>query len=238
MPGTGPLPHVPPASPHSTWGVLGGRAGPEEGRGAGDCVLLDTTLTLEHLHATPDAYQGPLGEKAQGAWRVGSRAWGGEGRCWVSRRQQGAPPATAETAGLGPRGPAAQQRPPPTPAMSDYENEDACWSALEGFRVKLISAIDPARVTPYLRQCNVLSPDDEEQVLSDPNLVTRKRKVGQCHGRPHSAPHPGPPTLTLPPPRLPATMPAPHTADAPGSAPRWGQAGPLCSLVGHHMRPL
>lgn len=122
--------------------------------------------------------------------------------------------------------------------MSDYENEDACWSALEGFRVKLISAIDPARVTPYLRQCNVLSPDDEEQVLSDPNLVTRKRKVGQCRGRPHSAPHPGPPTLTLPPPRLPATMPAPHTADAPGSAPRWGQAGPLCSLVGHHMRPL
>ncbi|XDB55733.1 hypothetical protein AB1E18_009195 [Capra hircus] len=63
-------------------------------------------------------------------------------------------------------------------AMSDYENEDACWSALEGFRVKLISVIDPARMTPYLRQCKVLNPDDEEQVLSDPNLVTRKRKVG------------------------------------------------------------
>lgn len=79
------------------------------------------------------------------------------------------------------------------PAMSDYENEDACWSALEGFRVKLISVIDPARMTPYLRQCKVLNPDDEEQVLSDPSLVTRKRKVGQCRGRPHSAPHPGPP---------------------------------------------
>ncbi|KAM9720379.1 caspase recruitment domain-containing protein 9 isoform 3-T3 [Dama dama] len=62
--------------------------------------------------------------------------------------------------------------------MSDYENEDACWSALEGFRVKLISIIDPARITPYLRQCKVMNPDDEEQVLSDPNLVTRKRKVG------------------------------------------------------------
>ena len=77
--------------------------------------------------------------------------------------------------------------------MSDYENEDACWSALEGFRVKLISVIDPARMTPYLRQCKVLNPDDEEQVLSDPNLVTRKRKVGQCRGQPHSAPPPGPP---------------------------------------------
>ncbi|XP_064146746.1 caspase recruitment domain-containing protein 9 isoform X1 [Loxodonta africana] len=62
--------------------------------------------------------------------------------------------------------------------MSDYENEDECWSALEGFRVKLISVIDPSRITPYLRQCKVLNPDDEEQVLSDPSLVIRKRKVG------------------------------------------------------------
>lgn len=64
--------------------------------------------------------------------------------------------------------------------MSDYENEDECWSTLEGFRVKLISTIDPSRITPYLRQCKVLNPEDEEQVLSDPSLVTRKRKAGQC----------------------------------------------------------
>lgn len=63
--------------------------------------------------------------------------------------------------------------------MSDYENDDQCWSALESFRVKLISVIDPSRITPYLRQCKVLNPDDEEQVLSDPNLVIRKRKVGE-----------------------------------------------------------
>ncbi|XP_074187458.1 caspase recruitment domain-containing protein 9 isoform X2 [Rhinolophus sinicus] len=62
--------------------------------------------------------------------------------------------------------------------MSDYENEDECWSTLEGFRVKLISTIDPSRITPYLRQCKVLNPEDEEQVLSDPSLVTRKRKAG------------------------------------------------------------
>ncbi|XP_010350482.1 caspase recruitment domain-containing protein 9 [Saimiri boliviensis] len=62
--------------------------------------------------------------------------------------------------------------------MSDYENDDECWSALEGFRVTLTSVIDPSRITPYLRQCKVLNPDDEEQVLSDPNLVIRKRKVG------------------------------------------------------------
>ena len=79
--------------------------------------------------------------------------------------------------------------------MSDYENEDECWSALEGFRVKLISIIDPARITPYLRQCKVLNPDDEEQVLSDPSLVIRKRKVGQC---PCPTPSPGGPLPCLP----------------------------------------
>ncbi|XP_069330912.1 caspase recruitment domain-containing protein 9 isoform X1 [Eulemur rufifrons] len=62
--------------------------------------------------------------------------------------------------------------------MSDYENDDECWAALEGFRVMLTSVIDPSRITPYLRQCKVLNPDDEEQVLSDPSLVIRKRKAG------------------------------------------------------------
>ncbi|XP_044519870.1 caspase recruitment domain-containing protein 9 isoform X2 [Gracilinanus agilis] len=62
--------------------------------------------------------------------------------------------------------------------MSDYENDEECWNMLEGFRVKLISIIDPSRITPYLRQCKVINLDDEEQVLSDPNLVIRKRKVG------------------------------------------------------------
>ncbi|KAM5146152.1 caspase recruitment domain-containing protein 9 [Mantella aurantiaca] len=61
--------------------------------------------------------------------------------------------------------------------MSDEEDE-GCWSKLEHYRVKLISVIDPNRITPYLRQCRVLNSDDEEQVFNDPSLVIRKRKVG------------------------------------------------------------
>ncbi|XP_068105333.1 caspase recruitment domain-containing protein 9 [Hyperolius riggenbachi] len=61
--------------------------------------------------------------------------------------------------------------------MSDEEDEE-CWSKLEHYRVKLISIIDPNRITPYLRQCRVLNSDDEEQVFNDPSLVIRKRKVG------------------------------------------------------------
>ncbi|NWI61291.1 CARD9 protein, partial [Calyptomena viridis] len=62
--------------------------------------------------------------------------------------------------------------------MLEEDNDEICWNNLENFRVKLISVIDPSRITPYLRQCKVLSPDDEEQVLNDPNLVMRKRKAG------------------------------------------------------------
>ncbi|XP_074871547.1 caspase recruitment domain-containing protein 9 [Carettochelys insculpta] len=62
--------------------------------------------------------------------------------------------------------------------MSEQEDDEMCWNNLDNFRVKLISVIDPSRITPYLRQCKVINHDDEEQVLNDPNLVIRKRKVG------------------------------------------------------------
>ncbi|NWV22601.1 CARD9 protein, partial [Origma solitaria] len=62
--------------------------------------------------------------------------------------------------------------------MLEEDNDEVCWNNLENFRVKLISVIDPSRITPYLRQCKVLSLDDEEQVLNDPSLVMRKRKAG------------------------------------------------------------
>ncbi|XP_019396482.1 PREDICTED: caspase recruitment domain-containing protein 9 [Crocodylus porosus] len=62
--------------------------------------------------------------------------------------------------------------------MSEPEDDETCWHRLESFRVKLISVIEPSRLTPYLRQCKVISHDDEEQVLNDPSLVIRKRKAG------------------------------------------------------------
>ncbi|XP_075573102.1 caspase recruitment domain-containing protein 9 isoform X4 [Pelecanus crispus] len=61
--------------------------------------------------------------------------------------------------------------------MLEEDSDETCWNNLENFRVKLISVIDPSRITPYLRQCKVISHDDEEQVLNDPSLVMRKRKA-------------------------------------------------------------
>uniref|UniRef100_A0A8B9TEX9 Caspase recruitment domain family member 9 n=1 Tax=Anas platyrhynchos TaxID=8839 RepID=A0A8B9TEX9_ANAPL len=62
--------------------------------------------------------------------------------------------------------------------MLEEDNDETCWNNLENYRVKLISVIDPSRITPYLRQCQVINHDDEEQVLNDPSLVMRKRKAG------------------------------------------------------------
>uniref|UniRef100_A0A8C9RR71 Caspase recruitment domain family member 9 n=1 Tax=Scleropages formosus TaxID=113540 RepID=A0A8C9RR71_SCLFO len=61
--------------------------------------------------------------------------------------------------------------------MSSAEDEE-CWVQLEDYRLLLIKSIEPSRITPYLRQCKVLSGDDEEQIFNDPNLVIRRRKVG------------------------------------------------------------
>ncbi|XP_038868657.1 caspase recruitment domain-containing protein 9-like isoform X2 [Salvelinus namaycush] len=56
--------------------------------------------------------------------------------------------------------------------------DEECWVQLEEYRLLLIKTIEPSQITPYLRQCKVLSCDDEEQIFNDPNLVVRRRKVG------------------------------------------------------------
>ncbi|XP_075879223.1 caspase recruitment domain-containing protein 9 isoform X3 [Nelusetta ayraudi] len=56
--------------------------------------------------------------------------------------------------------------------------DDLCWLQLEDFRMLLIKNIEPSRITPYLRQCQVITAEDEEQLFNDPTLVVRRRKVG------------------------------------------------------------
>lgn len=63
--------------------------------------------------------------------------------------------------------------------VDDLDLEEDCWSQLEDYRLLLIKTIEPSRITPYLRQCRVLSSEDEEQIYNDPNLVIRRRKVGE-----------------------------------------------------------
>ncbi|XP_060894188.1 caspase recruitment domain-containing protein 9 [Labrus mixtus] len=62
--------------------------------------------------------------------------------------------------------------------MDGVCEDDLCWLQLDDYRMLLIKNIDPSRITPYLRQCQVISAEDEEQLFNDPALVVRRRKVG------------------------------------------------------------
>ncbi|XP_078101391.1 caspase recruitment domain-containing protein 9-like isoform X2 [Sander vitreus] len=62
--------------------------------------------------------------------------------------------------------------------MEGVSEDDLCWLQLDDFRMLLIKTIEPSRITPYLRQCQVISAEDEEQLFNDPSLVIRRRKVG------------------------------------------------------------
>lgn len=40
--------------------------------------------------------------------------------------------------------------------MEGVCEDDLCWLQLDDFRMLLIKTIEPSRITPYLRQCQVL----------------------------------------------------------------------------------
>ncbi|XP_054586344.2 caspase recruitment domain-containing protein 9 isoform X1 [Nothobranchius furzeri] len=62
--------------------------------------------------------------------------------------------------------------------MEGVSEDDLCWLQLDDFRMLLIKTIDPSIITPYLRQCQVISAEDEEQLFNDPTLILKRRKVG------------------------------------------------------------
>lgn len=57
--------------------------------------------------------------------------------------------------------------------------EDALWERIEGVRHRLTRALNPAKLTPYLRQCRVLDEQDEEEVLSTYRFPCRANRTGE-----------------------------------------------------------
>ncbi|XP_060721174.1 caspase recruitment domain-containing protein 10 isoform X1 [Tachysurus vachellii] len=61
-------------------------------------------------------------------------------------------------------------------------SEEACeemWERVEGVRHKLTRILNPAKVTPYLRQCKVIDEQDEDEVLNSTQLPLRISKAGR-----------------------------------------------------------
>ncbi|XP_068826527.1 caspase recruitment domain-containing protein 10 isoform X2 [Capricornis sumatraensis] len=67
--------------------------------------------------------------------------------------------------------------------------EDALWERIEGVRHRLTRTLNPAKLTPYLRQCRVIDEQDEEEVLSTYRFPCRVNRTGRlmdilrCRGK-------------------------------------------------------
>uniref|UniRef100_A0A7N8XJ96 Caspase recruitment domain-containing protein 10-like n=1 Tax=Mastacembelus armatus TaxID=205130 RepID=A0A7N8XJ96_9TELE len=61
-------------------------------------------------------------------------------------------------------------------------SEERCeelWDRVEGVRHKLTRILNPAKLTPYLRQCKVIDEQDEDEVLNSTQYPLRISKAGR-----------------------------------------------------------
>uniref|UniRef100_A0A8C9Q556 Caspase recruitment domain-containing protein 11 n=1 Tax=Spermophilus dauricus TaxID=99837 RepID=A0A8C9Q556_SPEDA len=70
------------------------------------------------------------------------------------------------------------------PGMDDdmetlKDEEDALWENVECNRHMLSRYINPAKLTPYLRQCKVIDEQDEDEVLNAPMLPSKINRAGR-----------------------------------------------------------
>ncbi|XP_053107606.1 caspase recruitment domain-containing protein 10 [Hemicordylus capensis] len=60
----------------------------------------------------------------------------------------------------------------------DEEEESALWEKIESVRHHLTRSLNPAKLTPYLRQCRVIDEQDEEEVLSAFRFPCKSNRTG------------------------------------------------------------
>lgn len=61
-------------------------------------------------------------------------------------------------------------------------SEERCqelWDRVEDVRHKLTRILNPAKLTPYLRQCKVIDEQDEDEVLNSTQYPLRISKAGE-----------------------------------------------------------
>eukprot|EP00064_Thunnus_orientalis_P013628 superscaffoldBa00002250_g13667 len=64
------------------------------------------------------------------------------------------------------------------PSWSEERCEEL-WDRVEGVRHKLTRILNPAKLTPYLRQCKVIDEQDEDEVLNSTQYPLRISKAGR-----------------------------------------------------------
>ncbi|NXN91105.1 CAR10 protein, partial [Rhinopomastus cyanomelas] len=58
------------------------------------------------------------------------------------------------------------------------EEEDTIWERIESARHQLTRTLNPAKLTPYLRQCRVIDEQDEEEVLNSCRFPCKSNQTG------------------------------------------------------------
>lgn len=72
----------------------------------------------------------------------------------------------------------AQDEAQASPPWSEERCEEL-WERVEGVRHKLTRILNPAKLTPYLRQCKVIDEQDEDEVLNSTQYPLRISKAGE-----------------------------------------------------------
>ncbi|XP_016345046.1 caspase recruitment domain-containing protein 10-like [Sinocyclocheilus anshuiensis] len=62
---------------------------------------------------------------------------------------------------------------------SEEEKHEELWERVEGVRHKLTRILNPAKLTPYLRQCKVIDEQDEDEVLNSSQYPLRISRAGR-----------------------------------------------------------
>ncbi|XP_067998489.1 caspase recruitment domain-containing protein 10 isoform X1 [Melanerpes formicivorus] len=63
-------------------------------------------------------------------------------------------------------------------ASEQEEEEDSVWEKIESARHQLTRSLNPAKLTPYLRQCRVIDEQDEEEVLNSCRFPCKSNQTG------------------------------------------------------------
>lgn len=67
-----------------------------------------------------------------------------------------------------------------TSSLSEVEEEESIlWEKIESVRHQLTRSLNPAKLTPYLRQCRVIDEQDEEEVLSSYRFPCKSNRTGE-----------------------------------------------------------
>ncbi len=68
---------------------------------------------------------------------------------------------------------------------SEEKKYEELWERVEGVRHKLTRILNPAKLTPYLRQCKVIDEQDEDEVLNSSQYPLRISRAGETQHTTH-----------------------------------------------------